>query len=188
MRVRRVLVRTDTWFTQRSRSSTWLTSLFALGVVGGLDHFSGVEIVVNFLYLIPVFVVSWRLGRGPGIVMSSCCAVVCSWMDWIGRPGLSSWVAMWNVAGDFGVFALFAVAVTRISKDLNEQRRLNAELQAAMSQVKTLTGLLPICAWCKKIRDQSGNWRRFEEYLSSHAEVDFTHSICPECREKFHKK
>jgi hypothetical protein len=52
----------------------------------------------------------------------------------------------------------------------------------ALGQVKTLSGLLPICAWCKKIRDESGHWRRPEEYLSSHSEVDFTHSICPDCK------
>jgi len=66
------------------------------------------------------------------------------------------------------------------------------ELKTAMANVKTLEGLLPMCAWCKKIRDESGDWNQLESYLSKHAEVDVSHGICPECstkvREQFSKK
>jgi len=180
MKVQRILVRTDSWFRHRSRPATWLVSLLILCVVGALDHLTGVEVVVNFLHLIPIFFITWRVGRDLGLLMSLLCAVVCVWIDGMGRPGLSTWVAMWYVIGDFSIFAIFAVAVTRISRDLAEQRRLNVELQTALSQVKTLSGFLPICSWCNKIRDKAGNWRRLEKYFSTHAEVDFTHSICPE--------
>ena len=65
--------------------------------------------------------------------------------------------------------------------DLQELRRLNAELKDALAQVKTLSGLLPICASCKKIRDSAGRWHRLETYMSSHAKVEFSHGVCPEC-------
>ena len=55
-------------------------------------------------------------------------------------------------------------------------------LEAALQQVKTLQGLLPICASCKKIRDDAGYWHQVESYLSRHAAVEFSHSICPDCR------
>jgi hypothetical protein len=177
----------DAWFAQRSRLETWGMGVLILAVVGIVDHITGVEILLNFLYLVPVSVVTWRLGRTMGLLMALGCAAVCAGIDWLGRPGLSPLVASWNVLGDFGIFAIYALALTRITGDLVEERRLNTELQTALSQVKTLSGLLPICAWCNKIRDGSGHWHRLEEYLSSHAEVDITHSICPECKAKLHQ-
>jgi response regulator RpfG family c-di-GMP phosphodiesterase len=58
------------------------------------------------------------------------------------------------------------------------------ELEEAMSSVKTLQGLLPICCYCKKIRDDGNYWHRVESYIAGHANVRFSHGICPECNEK----
>jgi sigma-B regulation protein RsbU (phosphoserine phosphatase) len=55
------------------------------------------------------------------------------------------------------------------------------ELEDALSQVKQLQGLLPICSYCKKIRDEQNYWQRVENYLSAHAQVVFSHGICPDC-------
>ncbi len=62
----------------------------------------------------------------------------------------------------------------------------NAELQEALAKIKTLSGLLPICASCKKIRDDKGYWNRIETYISDHSEAEFSHSICPECTKKLY--
>lgn len=62
-----------------------------------------------------------------------------------------------------------------------EQARLIEELNSALAQVKKLSGLLPICAICKKIRNDAGYWTEVEEYIAAHSEADFTHGICPEC-------
>jgi hypothetical protein len=59
-----------------------------------------------------------------------------------------------------------------------------AELGAALSEVKILSGLLPICSSCKKIRDDQGYWNQMELYIHEHSEAEFTHSICPECAKK----
>jgi phosphoserine phosphatase RsbU/P len=64
------------------------------------------------------------------------------------------------------------------------QARLNVhvrELQDALDEVKTLRGMVPICAHCKKIRDDQGYWNQVEQYISEHSQAEFTHSICPEC-------
>lgn len=55
------------------------------------------------------------------------------------------------------------------------------ELEVALSQVKQLQGLLPICSYCKNIRDEQNYWHRVESYISGHAEVEFSHGICPAC-------
>jgi len=60
------------------------------------------------------------------------------------------------------------------------------KLQDALAKVKTLSGLLPICAHCKKIRDDKGYWNQIEAYIRDHSEADFSHSICPECVKNFY--
>ncbi len=60
-------------------------------------------------------------------------------------------------------------------------RLKNVELQAALEKVKLLSGLLPICASCKNIRDDQGYWHQIEVYIQKHSEADFSHSICPDC-------
>ena len=66
-----------------------------------------------------------------------------------------------------------------------EQQKLIAELQEALAEIKTLKGFIPICASCKKIRDDEGYWNQLEAYISKHTEAIFTHSICPQCAEKY---
>lgn len=67
-----------------------------------------------------------------------------------------------------------------------ERETLIAQLQKALREVKTLTGLLPICASCKKIRKDDSTWQQIEEYISSHSDADFTHGICPDCAHRLY--
>ncbi|MCJ7772516.1 MAG: hypothetical protein MUP22_05215 [Desulfobacterales bacterium] len=71
--------------------------------------------------------------------------------------------------------------LTQIEKD-----KLIVELKDALNKVKTLSGLLPICASCKNIRDDKGYWNKIESYIRTHSQAEFTHSICPECSEKLY--
>jgi len=80
-----------------------------------------------------------------------------------------------------------------ISEDITARKLIEAEreqlikdLQSAQASVKSLSGLLPICAGCKKIRDDSGYWKQVESYIADHSEATFTHSLCPECVKKFY--
>lgn len=67
----------------------------------------------------------------------------------------------------------------------SEREALIKELQEALSKIKTLSGLIPICAWCKKIRDDKGYWQAVEQYISEHSQAEFTHSICSDCQKKY---
>jgi PAS domain S-box-containing protein len=67
-------------------------------------------------------------------------------------------------------------------EELVEER--TRDLRDALAKVKTLSGFIPICASCKKIRDDKGYWNQLEAYLSAHSEVEFSHSLCPECARK----
>ncbi|MGA2788640.1 MAG: GAF domain-containing protein [Verrucomicrobiota bacterium] len=77
-------------------------------------------------------------------------------------------------------------ALSRQVMALLELRRVSARLADALDQVKKLQELLPICAWCKRIRDDKGYWDQIEAYFHKYTGTDFTHGICPECLEKAH--
>jgi PleD family two-component response regulator len=72
----------------------------------------------------------------------------------------------------------------KLQRDILMQR--NEELRKALAKIKTLSGLLPICASCKKIRDDQGYWTQLESYISEHSEAEFTHGCCPECMKKLY--
>ncbi len=65
-----------------------------------------------------------------------------------------------------------------------EREHLITKLEQALAEITTLRGILPICATCKKIRDDKGYWSQIETYIRTHSEVEFTHGICPECEGK----
>ena len=67
-----------------------------------------------------------------------------------------------------------------------EREKIVAELHEAFANIRTLSGLLPICASCKKIRDDKGHWQQIEAYVRDRTDADFSHSICPECRERLY--
>jgi hypothetical protein len=66
-----------------------------------------------------------------------------------------------------------------------EREKLITELQAALAEVKTLSGLIPICAWCKNVRTDQGFWQTVEQYVRSNSEATFSHGMCPDCAKKF---
>jgi YesN/AraC family two-component response regulator len=78
-----------------------------------------------------------------------------------------------------------AISMARF-EDLMELRRLNEELQNALTQIRTLRELLPICSACKKIRDDSGYWEELESYMMRYSGTQFSHGICPDCMERLY--
>ncbi len=92
-----------------------------------------------------------------------------------------------------GVLIISIVNIVKEKRITNERRRsyeekerLITELQSALAEVKTLSGLLPICASCKKIRDDQGYWNQIEDYVSRHSAATFSHGICPDCAKRLY--
>jgi len=90
---------------------------------------------------------------------------------------------MYDSRGD--VESIFAIA-----RDITDLKRLQmdisdkvVQLEEALSKVKQLEGIIPICSWCKKIRDDGKSWHQLEEYISNHSDAKFSHGVCPECYE-----
>lgn len=75
-----------------------------------------------------------------------------------------------------------------VAERTTELEETNKKLQQAISEIKTLQGILPICSKCKKIRDDQGFWQQVESYISRHSQATFSHSICPECMDEFYRE
>ncbi len=95
------------------------------------------------------------------------------WLRWNATPD-ASWSVIYSVARD----------VTEIKQAAEERERLVHELQTALAEVKTLQEILPICSFCRKVRDDENYWDTVENYVSAHTSMLFSHSICPTCMEK----
>ncbi len=85
-----------------------------------------------------------------------------------------------------GQFATVFRDITERKQADAERERLIARLQDALAQVKQLSGMLPICASCKKIRDDAGYWHNVEEYVRDHSNAEFSHGLCPDCARKLY--
>ncbi|MFH1035459.1 MAG: MASE3 domain-containing protein [Pseudomonadota bacterium] len=101
------------------------------------------------------------------------------WLDIAVYPLLDEQGVVWRLA-------VFSRDITERKLRDQERERLLAQLQKALAEVKTLSGLLPICAHCKRIRDDKGEWERIENYISRRSQAEFTHAICPDCAQRFY--
>jgi hypothetical protein len=84
-----------------------------------------------------------------------------------------------------GYANFYGTDITARKKAQTERECLIVDLQEALAKVKTLSGLVPICAWCKKVRDDRGFWNEVEVYVQSHSGATFSHGVCPNCRTKW---
>ena len=74
--------------------------------------------------------------------------------------------------------------ITKRQQAEDEKDALIIDLKKALDEVKTLQGIIPICAYCNKIRDEEGLWSKLEAYIHSHSNAEFSHGVCPECYKK----
>ena len=98
------------------------------------------------------------------------------------KDGSFRWLR-WNASPDTGLRTIYSVArdVTDAKRIEAERDTLVAELQTALAEVDTLQDFLPICSYCRKIRDDENYWQTVESYISSHTKTRFSHGICPSC-------
>lgn len=97
------------------------------------------------------------------------------------REAVISYLGMWFI----GILALI-VSYRRSIFEYRTRTELIEKLESALQNIKSLKGLIPICASCKKVRNDSGYWEQVEEYITVHTDAGFTHGICPDCREKLY--
>jgi hypothetical protein len=174
-----------------SRTTAALLSIGVLAVVGIGDYLTDWYFLFDAFYLVPLALVTVYAGRRAGTYMALACSVV--WLVSLypqrasllaGAPSPSPLIWVWNFAGRFALQTAFAWILASLREEIAAQRRLVTELHAALDQVARLQELLPICAWCKKIRDDTGYWKQLDLFMQEHDYAKFTHGICPDCEAK----
>lgn len=141
-----------------------IDSSIPLGVAGGVP------------YIIIILISLWSNKIKLPVYM----AVVVSILTILGFYSSPPSGELWKVITNRSL-ALFAIWTTTI---LSVQRkRIHEEKENTLLNIKILRGLLPICASCKKVRDDKGYWNQIETYIKEHSEAEFSHGICPECAE-----
>jgi PAS domain S-box-containing protein len=93
--------------------------------------------------------------------------------------------AIRDKSGQLCGFAKVTRDVTKQKRNDEEREKIIAELQSVLGQVKTLSGLIPICGWCKSVRSDAGYWQSVEQYVLAHSAANFSHGMCPDCATKF---
>lgn len=101
---------------------------------------------------------------------------------------LSQWRSISVYSPKKGFFVSVFENITERKQAEAEREQLIQDLQNALANVKSLSGLLPICASCKKIRDDKGYWSQVESYIQKHSEAKFSHGMCPDCAEKWYRE
>lgn len=167
---------------KQSRLFMTLSGFALVGLIGVIDYLTGYEVAFSIFYLIPISLSTWLVRRQTGLLMSVASAL--SWLiidllagHFYSHPVIPYWSA--TVRLGFFLIVTYALAALKASQERKEG--LIAELQTALAKVKLLEGILPICSFCKKIRDKNDKWYTMEGYVTSHSEAQFSHTFCPDC-------
>jgi len=166
-------------------ASTFVATIVFALMLGIVDWASGYELQFFVFYFIPVAFAAWFCGAGYAYILSLLCAIVWAAADfYAGNPYSHSSYAIWNIIIRLVSFVMIAFTVARIRILLDQERSVSDQLEKTLSEVKALSGLLPICAGCKKIRNDAGYWQQIEEYIEKHSNAQFTHGLCHDCMRK----
>ncbi len=167
----------------------WRFFFIALSVlaIGYIDYITGYELGFFVFYFLPIALAAWKLTSTSSYLISILSASVWFLSDTLSsHPHSSVFFEFWDTAIRLVSFLIIAYITSKIRFLLTKERETTQALQDAMSQVKTLSGLIPICASCKKIRDDKGYWNQVEVYIQQHSGAEFSHGFCPDCMKKLY--
>ena len=160
----------------------FLSSLAVLAVVATVDALTPYELGFSAFYVIPVLIATWGVGTARGLgfaLLSACCWYVADLTS--GRPLTHEFYRIWDTLNHLLSYSLVAVVTGRLRQAFQQEQALRENLDLTLKNVKELEGLLPVCAWCKKVRNDEGYWQELETYLGPRIKAAFSHGICPEC-------
>lgn len=161
------------------------TALLAMiGALAIVDNLSGPELALSIFYLVPVALAAWFLPRPLAWGNAVLGGAASFTADVLIGHRLDPTIAAVNLAFRFLLFGFVLELVSRLGREFVERKRLIVELQAALAEVRTLSDLLPMCAWCGQVRDDAGYWQKLEAYLHDRTGTAVSHGICPSCAAK----
>ena len=175
------------YLAKKSTPFIWSIALLLNLLIGVIDYLTGYEIGIEVFYLMPIGILSWFVNRNAGFIMSVISAATIITANLLAGKIIQNYlIESWNVLVHFGFFIVTVYLISQ-EKIISENNKILIDkLQTSLDEIKTLSGLLPICSACKKIRDDDGYWKQIEHYISEYTDARFSHGICPDCREKLY--
>lgn len=153
-------------------------------LIGVMDWLTGEEYDFFVFYFVPIALSAWYLGKQSGWAMALLSAVIWPISDILSHRLFSPTVEMWDEFMRLVSFFIVAVALSKIKKVLAAERALTNRLSGAMAEIKQLQGILPMCSFCRKIRDNQDRWVPLEKYLLDYTDAKVSHGLCPACYKK----
>ncbi|MCM0082623.1 hypothetical protein L4X63_13565 [Geomonas sp. Red32] len=163
-----------------------VTASFAVSLLllGYWDYISGFRLSLFPLYLLLLVVVAWYLGKATTLAMSAIAAAIIMVKDSAVVPALHDFYFYWDEGTKCVLLVLTGSAVWQIRHLLTEKETTNRELRKALSEIRELRRMIPICSMCHSIRTDKGFYEKIEVYLSHLTGAELTHGICPACLRK----
>jgi hypothetical protein len=157
-----------------------LLGLALLPIIGWVDYITGVYISFTVFYLPPIALVAWYGGKWLGILSALEGAMIWFSVDYSDLPTLPILVHLWNALTRFTVFTIVSLFVRGASLQLSGLERRSDR----RTRDEDFHRVLPLCPFCRKIRNERGDWKDIEEFLKEEIKLEFTHTICPDCAEE----
>jgi hypothetical protein len=162
-----------------------LSSIILL--IGYWDYRTGFMLSLFPLYLIPLVLIAWHDKKTVTLAMSLAAGAIIVVKDTVGKyPAEHGFYYIWDESVKVVLLILISYGVWEIRALLEEKDRTNQELTKALSEIRELREMIPICAWCHSIRNDRGFYEKVEVYLSQLTGATFTHGICPSCMKKYY--
>lgn len=167
--------------------STDAPLLFCLIVLTAYwDYRSGFRFSLFPLYLIPVATIAWFDRRAVTMTLSLFAGALVVIKDTLSGYSRDNTYLVWDEGIKVVLLLVISYGVWKISNLLREKDQTNQELRQALSEIRELRDMIPICAWCHSVRNDKGFYEKIEVYLSQLTGADLTHGICPSCIEKYY--
>ncbi len=161
--------------------------LACLGIISGiclLECKTPDQLSIATLYFFPVGWAAWVGGVRWGAAATFAASAANGIAGYATSPVYDQiGYRIWTIVNDLVIYGFLVGLVNRFHKVFDAQKAATEALQQALDEVRTLECLLPVCAWCKRVRDDKGYWGQIESYLTKHHGTLLSHGICPECAE-----
>jgi hypothetical protein len=157
-----------------------------LALIFGFDLAIPLGVAAEVPYIVVVLLSLWSPQKNFTLGVAILASVLTIIGFFCSPPGGELWKVLFNRG--LALFAIWVTAFLVLQRKITAEKREKAvrEREKVLEELKILRGLLPICASCKKIRDDAGSWTPLETYIRDRSEADFSHGLCPECSKKLY--
>ena len=172
-----------------TETTAFIVALIMILCIGIIDWVTGNEIQFFVFYFVPITITGLKCSPLKVYLLAILSGISWYVSDLLnGMQYLDISYDIWNNFVRISAFFVIGIAVMQIRTLLEKERKDTSDLRNAFSEIKRLKELLPICSYCKKIRDDNGYWHQIEVYIAENSDAQFSHGACPECAGKVMKE